>query len=244
MSRLPLDKVENNDWDGEIEEHVNTIAELGIPKTMTRKEMAEHSNSGEEITKAKKKKALLENTPLESKYRPFKDDLVITDDGLLLKQNKIVIPKTLRKKVVKLAHTGHQGIEKTKSLLRSKVWFPNMNKILIAETNTCIPCQAATPKTSTNPIMCLELLLGPWENLDLDFGGPFPNGKYTLVIIDKYSRYPLVRIINNLKTETVVYELKKIFMEFGLPECIITDNGPPMNETLFSQFLKSLGIKH
>ncbi|CAI6367348.1 unnamed protein product [Macrosiphum euphorbiae] len=243
MSRHPIiNNMKNNDWDSEVEEHVNTIAELAIPKTMTRKEVAEHSNNDEEITKAKK--ALLEKTLLESEYRPFKDELAITSDGLLLKQNKIVIPKTLRKKVVKLAHTGHQGIEKTKSLLRSKVWFPNMNKMVTAETNTCIPCQAATPKTSTNPIMSSELPPGPWENLDLDFGGPFPNGKYTLVIIDEYSRYPIVRIINNLKTETVVYELKKMFMEFGLPECIKTDNGPPMNGTLFSQFLNSFGIKH
>ncbi|KAL4104325.1 hypothetical protein QTP88_019626 [Uroleucon formosanum] len=134
---------------------------------------------------------------------------------------------------LKLAHRGHQGIEKTKSLLRSKVWFPNMNKMVMAETNTIIPCQAATLKTSTNPIMCSELPLG---NLDLDFGGPFPNGKYTLVIIDEYSRYPL--------NETVVYELKNIFMKCGLQKCIKIDNGPPMNGTLFSQFLKSLGIKH
>ena len=113
-------------------------------------------------------------TLLESEYRPFKDELAITNDGLLLKQNKIVIPKTLKKKVVKLAHMGHQGIEKAKSLLRSKVQFPNMNKMLTAETNTCIPCPEATPKTSTNPIMSSELSLGPLENLDLEFGGPFP----------------------------------------------------------------------
>lgn len=52
--------------------------------------------------------------------------------------------------------------------------------------------------------MSSELPLGPWENLDLDFGGPFSKSKYTLVIIDEYSRYPLVRTIKNLKTETVV----------------------------------------
>jgi len=242
MSRHPINQRQTNDWEMGIEEHVNTIAELSIPKTMTRKEVAEHTNSYKELTKLKV--ALLENPMLESEYRPFKDELTITNDGLVLKQNKIVIPKGLQNKVVKLAHTGHQGIEKTKTLLRSKVWFPNMNKMATEETSTCIPCQVATPKTNNDPISSTELPLGPWEKLDLDFGGPFPNGKYTLVIIDEYSRYPLVRVINNLKTETVTHELKKMFMEFGLPECIKTDNGPPMNGTQFSQFLQSFGIKH
>jgi len=58
--------------------------------------------------------------------------------------------------------------------------------------------------------MSSELPQGPWEILDLNFGGPFPNGKYALVVIDEYSRYTVVRIINNLKTKTVTHELKKI----------------------------------
>jgi len=49
--------------------------------------------------------------------------------------------------------------------------------------------------------MSSKLPQGPSEKLDLDFGEPFSNGKYTLVVINKYSRYPLVRIINNLKTK-------------------------------------------
>jgi len=69
---------------------------------------------------------------LEPEFRLFKDELKITSDGLVLKQNKIVIPKALQKKVVKLAHTGHQGIWKTKISL----WFPNMNKLTTDKTST------------------------------------------------------------------------------------------------------------
>jgi len=98
---------------------------------MSRKGVAELSNSDEEIIKTKQ--SILENTPLKSEYRKFKDEVSITNGRLLVKQNKKVIPQTLRKKVVKLAHTGHQGIGNTKSLLRSKVWFPNINKMVIAE---------------------------------------------------------------------------------------------------------------
>jgi len=117
MLRHPLNQRHTNDWETGLEEHVNNIAQLSIPKTMTRKEVAEHTNGDEELIKLKT--AFMENTMLEPEYVPFKDELTITNYGLVLKQNKIVIPKALQKKVVKLAHTGHQGIEKTKTLLRS-----------------------------------------------------------------------------------------------------------------------------
>lgn len=78
----------------------------------------------------------------------------------------------------------------------------------------------------------------------MDFSGPFSNEKYVLVIIYEYSRYLLLEVINNLRTETVTYHLKKIFMEFELPECVKSDNGPPMNGEQFGQFLQAMGIKH
>jgi hypothetical protein len=40
-----------------------------------------------------------------------------------LKETRIVIPQLLAEKVIDLAHQGHQGIVKTKALLREKVGF-------------------------------------------------------------------------------------------------------------------------
>ena len=39
-------------------------------------------------------------------------------DGILLRQNRLIIPEKLQQKCVDLAHEGHQGIVETKSLLR------------------------------------------------------------------------------------------------------------------------------
>ena len=36
----------------------------------------------------------------------------------------------LQKKVVDAAHEGHQGITKTKSFLRSRLWFPGMDAMV------------------------------------------------------------------------------------------------------------------
>ena len=41
-----------------------------------------------------------------------------------------MLPVVLRKRVVDLAHKGHQGLVKTKLLLRAKVWFPYMDSLV------------------------------------------------------------------------------------------------------------------
>ena len=49
------------------------------------------------------------------------------EDSLVLKGNKIVIPKQLQTRILDLAHESHRGLKKTKQLLRSKVLFPNID---------------------------------------------------------------------------------------------------------------------
>ena len=53
-------------------------------------------------------------------------ELTLTLDGILLKQNRIVIPNELQHRVIELAHENHLGIAKTIGLLREKVCFVNM----------------------------------------------------------------------------------------------------------------------
>jgi len=45
-----------------------------------------------------------------------------------MKDSRIIIPESLQETATRLAHISHQGIEKTKSLLREKIWYPNMNQ--------------------------------------------------------------------------------------------------------------------
>ena len=40
---------------------------------------------------------------------------------ILLKNTKLVIPTALQERATQLGHVGHQGIEKTKSLLQEKI---------------------------------------------------------------------------------------------------------------------------
>ena len=52
----------------------------------------------------------------------------------ILYGKRIVIPKKLRQQAIQLAHHGHQGLVKTKKLLREKEWFSGIER--------CLPSQS------------------------------------------------------------------------------------------------------
>ena len=130
-----------------------------------------------------------------------------------MRNTRILTPKALQKRVVELAHEGHQGVVKTKSLLREKVWFPGIDKYVESVVKSCIPCQATVETKRLEPLQMSPLPSGPWKELSMDFCGPFPSGDYLMVVIDEYSRYPVVEIIKSLSAKSVMTKLDKIFSE-------------------------------
>ena len=54
-----------------------------------------------------------------------RDELSLTSDGkVVLRGPRVVLPHPLRHRAVHFAHEGHQGLVKTKNIVREKVWFP------------------------------------------------------------------------------------------------------------------------
>jgi len=50
--------------------------------------------------------------------------------------------------MLNIAHEGHQGIIKTTSLLRNRVWFPSIDKSIINLIKNCPQCEMNTKKKS------------------------------------------------------------------------------------------------
>ena len=93
-----------------------------------------------------------------------------------MKKDKIVIPIKLRKRIIAAGHDGHQGIVKTKMLLRSKVWYPGMDKDINEYVSNCRGCQVSVNDNSREPLIITELPKSPWESVSTDFYGPLPSG--------------------------------------------------------------------
>ena len=139
-------------------------------------------------------------------------------DGIVLKDSKIVIPRQLRKRVIRAVHESHLGIQKTKEFLRSKVWYPGVDKDAAAAVATCRACQAAVDVKSREPLIMSELPLAPWTRVAMDFYGPLGSGEYLLSIIDEYSRFPIIRVVSSTSAKATIAKLDGVFSEFGIPE--------------------------
>ena len=55
-------------------------------------------------------------------------------------------------------------------------------------------------------------------------------GDYCLVVIDEYSRFPVVELVKSTSARSVIPVLDKIFATHGFPETLKTDNGPPLSK--------------
>ena len=66
-----------------------------------------------------------------SAWQKVKDELTVAvNPKVILRVTRIAVPKKLQERVVNLAHEGHQGVVKRKSLLREKVLFPGIDKMV------------------------------------------------------------------------------------------------------------------
>ena len=178
-------------------------------------------------------------------YKLVKDELSISN-GLVLRGDRIVIPKKLQNKTIQIAHRSHQGIVKTKALLRETIWFPGLDRQVEQAVRECLSCQAATRSNTSNqaPLMMTNLPNGPWEEVSADFHGPLASGDYLLVIVDDFSRFPEVEIISSLSAKAVIPKFDAIFARQGVPKVVKTDNGPPFNGDTFTKWGASIGFHH
>jgi len=153
------------------------------------------------------------------------NELTVSTDGIILRQNQIVIPKKLRIMMVDIAHEGHPGIVKTKRLMRLKVWFPRIDHMVETKIGRCIACKSCTPSNTHNivPLRSESVPKGVWSSVGGDFFGPLPSGHYLLSVVCKTSGYPVVEVLTTNSGRAVISVLDRIFSEFGIPQVFGSD---------------------
>ena len=131
-----------------------------------------------------------------------------------------------------------------KALLCTMVCFPCVNIAAEEAVKRCIPCQANTTRRETEPLFMSPLPRRPWTEISIDFCGPLHTGEYLLVVVDEFSRYPIVEVVRSTSVETVIPVMDKVFSLFSFPEVVKTDNGLPFNGRIWKSFLKECGVYH
>ncbi|UYV84741.1 K02A2.6-like, partial [Cordylochernes scorpioides] len=176
-------------------------------------------------------------------YWQFQEDLTY-QNGLLLRGQRILIPKTLRKDILEKLHQGHFGINKCRSRAKESVWWLGISQEIERMVSSCTKCLKER-KPKHEPLMPSEFPIRPWQKVGMDLF--YLNGRWYLIVCDYYSRYPEISLLQNLTAQEVIGRLKSIFARHGTPETVRSDNGPQFQKVLgseFSKFSKEWSFKH
>ena len=144
--------------------------------------------------------------------------------------DRLVIPGGMRLQILDCIHTGHLGITKCRSRARTSVWWPGLSKQIEDLVAQCVTCanDRPTPKES---LMSASFPSRPWERIATDLFEL--NGKVYLIVTDYYSRWFEFRERPNETSQVVIQALKEFFAIHGIPDLIISDNGPSTTQIPF-----------
>lgn len=167
-----------------------------------------------------------------------------TSGKLILWGSRVVIPKEYQLEILQELHAGHIGMSKMKSLARSLVWWPNMDQHIEKEVKMCVNCQQESPMPPRSKPCPWPKAQGPWCRIHIDYAGPLENNKMILVVVDAFSNWIEACVVKSASAFDTMEELRIMFARYGLPQCVVSDNGSHFTAGEFQEFFKNNGITH
>lgn len=83
--------------------------------------------------------------------------------------NRLVVPNSLRNKVLEIIHFSHAGIAiRFRLFTRSYVWWPFLDNDLSNTISNCIICQSVQNKRNNQFRVPWSKSKGPWERVHCD----------------------------------------------------------------------------
>ena len=167
-------------------------------------------------------------------------DSLSSEHNMLFLDNRIVIPQSMRAKIVDKLHMSHAGHTKTLQLARSMYYWPGMTNQIKQHIDSCPPCQTGRPSQQREPVIQTDADR-PNEQFSADLFEL--QGAHYLAVADRYSGYPFAFKLNKLSTAHVTDILFRLFADYGFPTSIRTDGGPQFRSE-FEDFCKDNNITH
>ena len=250
LSRQPTVESDTEPADTmEIEEHVEAIVQM-LPasanqiKEIKRQQLLDRDLSRViEHTLEGWQNMTLQLDPALTAYWADRSHLSLVDGTLLLYNDRIVIPATMRKEMLHRIHSdGHLSLDKSRSRAQESVWWPGLSRELKAWVEGCTFCQRHSRQHRAEPLRSTLLPERPWTRVGMDLC--LHEGSSYLVVVDYFSRWLEIVRLQELNSTHLVGKLKNMFSKFGIPEVVVSDNGPQFQSAVFKQFAMDYGFDH
>ncbi|XP_055909662.1 uncharacterized protein K02A2.6-like [Eupeodes corollae] len=100
-------------------------------------------------------------------YWSFRDEIV-SQKGILIKSNRIIIPTILRKDIIKRIHLGHPGRDQCYRRAHDSVFWPGINDHIKQEISACAKCAENADNQQKQPLETTEIPKLPFERVAID----------------------------------------------------------------------------
>lgn len=177
------------------------------------------------------------------------------EDGLLYtKRRRLYVPKwgDLRRDLIRECHdtkwAGHPGQRRTRALLESSYFWPQMRDQVELYVKTCLVCQQdeVENKQPAGLLEPLPVAERPWNSITMDFISALPKSDgfgSIMVVIDRFSKYgtfiPCPKDCTAEEAARLFF--KNVVKYWGLPRHIISDRDPRFTGRLWTELFKLLG---
>ena len=156
-------------------------------------------------------------------YYDFRDKLTVQDQ-LVFKGQTLIVPVGMRKEMLALAHATHIDIEGCLRIAREIMFWPRMASELKEYISKCDICTRHRESLTKEPLQSYDVEARPWAKVGADLCDL--NGCTLLVCCDYYSNFIEVENITNVTTRGVCKAFRAMFARYGVPDVLVTDNGP------------------
>ncbi len=179
--------------------------------------------------------------PSLAEYFNFRDELSI-QNGLIFKGERLVIPYGVRSHMKARIHASQIGVQGCLRRARDSVYWPGMTKELTEYILRCPTCNAYQQGQQKEPLISHAIPERPWEKVGSDHFEY--EGVDFVVTVDYFSNFFELDQLRSKTSDEVIGKLKSHFARYGVPDQLITDNGPPYNSEAFREFARKFEFEH
>ena len=162
---------------------------------------------------------------------------------------QLIAPGDYQRALVRLVHEqGHFGVDRTCEQLRQRTYWYGWKNTVKTELGCCANCLEyfrgkPPPQPGLQPVVCRA----PWGRVAIDITGKHPKSRncyeYILTVMNYVTKWAQAYPIRDHKATTVARVLlENCVMRLGMPEEIISDQGPEFEGELFIELCKSLNV--
>jgi hypothetical protein len=162
--------------------------------------------------------------------------------GCVLWGRRVVIPSNLQDNIMCELHEGHPGMSRMKALARSFVWWPGLDADIEDWVRSCNSCITTQGSPKAVPLLLWPWATEPWQRIHIDFAEI--SGQQFLLVVDSHSKWMEVVPMESTTAHVTLTVLRNMFARYGLPNEVVSDNGPQFIANEFKEFLKKNCIKH